>query len=446
MIVQGTTSVLSDNTKIYAAFERKRGKREPSGQADTPAAATYFEIHADSAEIGRNATLEQVSDMASGREPSDPEAGQIDAPQRLTVGIDKRVIGFHLGALLGPCVTTDANAWGFIQFEDQPSNNEKITIGGSDWTFTTGAAGSGKTKIAADLATTVATLATNLNASTDSEISTATYLAEGHRLIVTADASGVAGNAITLAVSDSRFGFASGANLAGGGLKKHVFSSGALAIPSVSLVTDQTDLDAAAGPRWKSVVGGRYSSMEIAVSDSGAATAVFNIMAINERAEASDPIDGFTKAVAWERFSHLQGGILVDDACACGVLENGTISYNNGLTADRTLCCPGSPDAGAIKDAQLGRAQLGFSARARYYSPEVTGPVEAGSPVKMYWALHDPNDGSRLEITMGRVYFPESARTYQAGSTVLQNIEGQPSKPAGAATMVVTLVNDVAGY
>ena len=91
-------------------------------------------------------------------------------------------------------------ATGVITFSSNPASGKTIVLNGVTWTFVTGTASGNQTKIGSNLSTTMSSLATNLNASTNSSIKIATYYPTSTALDITYDTAGTAGNAYTLAV------------------------------------------------------------------------------------------------------------------------------------------------------------------------------------------------------------------------------------------------------
>ena len=167
---------------------------------------------------------------------------------------------------------------------------------------------------------------------------------------------------------------------------------------------------------------------------------------MNERVLEADPVAGHTVAAPVERFSHLQGGILLNNDCVCGVVEGGQISYDNGLITERTLTCPADPNAGSISTPRAGSVTAGVTLNARYYDPNLAGSAEAGDRVPILYQFFDPADGSSLTFTFDEVTLPETTRNYNLGQSVVQNFNGTASRPPGGTAMKVELVNDVQAY
>lgn len=108
-------------------------------------------------------------------------------------------------------------AFGTIKFTAQPSNNDTVTIGGTAITFVTGTPGNNQVQIGAAVGNTVAALLALLQASSDANLSKATYTVDITGLIITVTfkVTGSTGNAFTLAIN-SAGNTVSGATLSGG--------------------------------------------------------------------------------------------------------------------------------------------------------------------------------------------------------------------------------------
>ena len=127
-------------------------------------------------------------------------------------------------------VTDDdgVRASGSFLFGSNPSNNDTITLNGTAVTFKTSGATGLQVNIGVDLATTLASLKTLLNASASTEVVKCTYdVTGGNTLTVTYKTVGTTGNSFTLAASAAT---RSGATLSGGEADGNLIaSSGAFA-------------------------------------------------------------------------------------------------------------------------------------------------------------------------------------------------------------------------
>ncbi len=106
-------------------------------------------------------------------------------------------------------------ASGTYTFTGNPANGRTIILDGVTWTFTTGTPSGTQTKIGANTAVTLSTLALNLNSSANSSISLASYTASATVLTITYKTTGTSGNSYTLAAG-TYGGSVSGATLSGG--------------------------------------------------------------------------------------------------------------------------------------------------------------------------------------------------------------------------------------
>ena len=96
---------------------------------------------------------------------------------------------------------TGTAATGTWTFASNPANNSTLTIGGSTWTFVTGAPVGNQTQIGASLSATLATLASQLNASTDVNVVKCTYTVTPTTLKATYKTADPAGGSFAMATN-----------------------------------------------------------------------------------------------------------------------------------------------------------------------------------------------------------------------------------------------------
>lgn len=107
-------------------------------------------------------------------------------------------------------------AVGSAAFSGQPTGGtDSITIGGTAVAFVTGTPSGNQVKVGVDLATTLQSLVTFLNASTDTNIVKANYSVVGSTLYIWFKTTGTTGNAFTLTKTSTAITL-SGATLSGG--------------------------------------------------------------------------------------------------------------------------------------------------------------------------------------------------------------------------------------
>lgn len=138
-------------------------------------------------------------------------------------GYDDIVIGGTYPALVygGPKTNAETYKRGTVDSGNitlnLPTDGQTITLNGTVWTFkNSGATGNQTNIVAGDLTATLAALAVNLNASTDTNIRLATYTSDATKLYVSYKLSGTYGT-YTLPAVSSPVSARSGATLTGGG-------------------------------------------------------------------------------------------------------------------------------------------------------------------------------------------------------------------------------------
>lgn len=118
--------------------------------------------------------------------------------------------------LVGDILGVDGEAQGTYTFTTNPMDTQTIILNGVTWTFVNSGATGTQTNIGASLNITLASLATNLNASSNTSINVATYtIFDDSILNIKYDTAGVVGNAYTLAAGTVG-GTVSSATLTGG--------------------------------------------------------------------------------------------------------------------------------------------------------------------------------------------------------------------------------------
>lgn len=96
---------------------------------------------------------------------------------------------------------TGSAAVGTITFSANPAPNSTITLGTTVWTFVSSGATGNQTNIGASLSATLAALASQLNASTDSQVSQCTYTVTPTVLTITYKTTAASGGNFALAAS-----------------------------------------------------------------------------------------------------------------------------------------------------------------------------------------------------------------------------------------------------
>ena len=215
-------------------------------------------------------------------------------------------------------------ATGFITFSSNPSDGDTITLNGVVWTFKTTPTTSTQTGIQLTLAGTMAQLVSDLNASANVNISTATYSTNGTVLSIVYDTPGVGGNGYTLAASVA---VRSGATLTGGatnGVGTVTVSTPGIftANPAGGLMTEASTSGGGSGASFQTAVFGPHA---ITVSNPGAYTAV----PANPVAQAfSDGIgQGATFTMVWAAVPAFSNGDWIAISGISGMTELNSNTY-----------------------------------------------------------------------------------------------------------------------
>ena len=275
-------------------------KRETAyGQA---AAGDYIRIPFNRCTLGSEQGLIDDPVLGQGRDPYAPLQDAIMDEGEIIVPVDPRYIGIWLTGLFGDPVSNTVAAAGYIDFAVNPSDQDTITLGGTIWTFVSGASSGDETQIQATATQTIDRLVADLNASADGNISDATYSrpAGTQRLLVTHDTAGTTGNALTLAASAA---MVSGPTLTGGG-HSHVFASGVL--PSYTIEVGHPQV-----PAYFRHTGVVFDSIALEFARSGAAAASIQCVARGETRFAASQ-GGTPMKLDFRRISQFQGSIRRD--------------------------------------------------------------------------------------------------------------------------------------
>lgn len=250
------------NARCYAKFETVYGTA-PSGN--------YNRLPFVSSNLGEEQGLIADDQLGQGREGFDPTLDVANNVGDHVVAVDARAFGNWLKLYFGdPTTVAHAPAAGSVTFSAQPAVNSTVTVNGIVFTAKASGATGAQFNIGVDLTTTLASLATVLNGSSDPAVTPATYSSDATKLIVTYDTNGLAGNAFTLAASNTSNATPSGATLTGG-TNAHTFTSGVSALPSMSIELAQPDV-----PSFGMNSGVRGNTLKIGLTRKGLLSATLS--------------------------------------------------------------------------------------------------------------------------------------------------------------------------
>ena len=416
------------NAILAGAFENLYGQPPVAGWAKLP-----FVSHNMGEERG------YVADdlLGYGREPLPPSQDVANNDGDVVVPVDLRNFGYWLKLAFGAPVSVDAgSASGTFTFSAQPANNSKVTVGGTDFTFTGGAPNGNQVQIGATLTATVTALAAALTASTVPAVMAATYAAAAGVLTITAKAAGPGGNAIAISAGAGSNAKASGATLAGGS-RTHTFTSGAQALTSLALEFGHPEV-----PSYGMNFGCRLNTLKIGLSRSGLLNATVNIVAKGETLAAA-PASGdpaALPALPIERFSQAMGEIK-RNGVQLGQVVSADFTYSNNLDKVETI----KPD-GRIEDADPGKVADTGSIVARFADTALLDQAAGGQPCELSfgWSI---GPGKSLLITKHSVFLPRAKRPVSGPTGVQATFPWHASAdPTLNRSVTIVLTNDVAGY
>lgn len=391
-------------------------------------------------EVSKAQPLIEEPLLGQGREPAAPARDAIDVTGPAVVPVDKRLIGYWLQLLLGaPAAGVATGSRGFVEFNSNPLNSENFVLDGSTWTFVTAAPTGNETQIGADLQATLDQLVIDLNASADGQIVAATYSRLGNRLVIIHDTPTSAGDTFTLVVTAPLDAVVSKATLYGGGLIKHVYTSGIATLPSMAFEQEHSDLEGGS-LRFVRPLGLKLESMEITRARAGSANASLQLVAQDE-VEGTATAGGTPTAPVIERFSQFNGSLLVDGVQVANVV-GGTLRLVNNLDV-----VPELREDGLIGGADGGIFGVNLSLTTRFSNNALKAAVAAQAAVNVHYGFVDKIDGAELDVELHEIHLPKPSRPVPGPAGIEVTYEGLGAKEATAGkSATVTLYNDVAGY
>jgi hypothetical protein len=313
-------------------------------------------------------------------------------------------------------------ARGSLTFSAQPANASTLSIGGTTWTFVSGAPSGNQTQIGATLADTLAQLAEDLNASVDANVVRGAYGCTATTLAVQLRAGGLRA---AFAISGT----------AGANATPTVATNLVLADELPSFTQESALPDAGA---FFVATGCKIGSAAFAWSRSGAAQATLQVAAQGE-AEFASTQAGTPTSLAVQRLSQFQGAI-TSGGSPIATLTAGSLTYSNNLDPVPTI-----RSDGRIDGYDEGVASATGTIEARFN--EVTtyrAAAAAGTPIQlsMGWS-RSAHEG--LSFDMPAVHLPVPKREISGPQGIQARYEFQAAL-SGDWMVEAVLRNDVAGY
>ena len=399
------------------------------GQA---AAGDYIRIPFNRCTLGSEQGLIDDPVLGQGRDQYAPLQDVIMDEGEIVLPVDPRYIGIWLTGLFGDPTSSPAAATGYIDFAVNPSDQDTITLDGTVWTFVSGSSTGDETQIQATATQTIDQLITDLNASTDGNISDATYSRPvgTQRLLVAHDTAGATGNAFALAASAA---MVSGSTLTGGGYS-HIFASGADGLPSYTVEVGHKQV-----PAYFQHDGVVFDSIALEFTRSGAAAATIQCVAQGEqRFNASQ--GGTPSKARLPPHQPVPGLDQPGRRVAVANLTAGSLTYANNLEKIETI-----RSDGLIDGADPTVAALTGTIEVRFADTTLIDLASNGTAVDLEFAYTIDN-GLSLTFEAHEVYLPKPKLTVEGPGGVQASFDFQGARNETAGRMLtVTLVNDLDG-
>ncbi len=421
------------NAIMALAFESAYG---------TPPGSGFKRVPFVSAALGEQQNLIESDLLGYGRDPQQPARDVINNDGDVVVPLDLRNFGYWLKLLFGaPTTTQGVAASGSFTFDDQPANNSTISIGGADWTFVSSAPSGDESLIGATLLESLTNAVIGLNKSATAALAAQSYSLNlaGNAIIVTSDTIGIGGNSVTLDASttpDSN-ATASGATLAAGsasGPYNHVFTSGALSLPSAAIEVGMPDV-----PSYGMNFGAMADKLAIQLQRSGLLNGTVSVIAQGETRGGSSGAGSPTEQVI-ERFTQFTGQIR-RDGVPLGNVVSGQFSYANGLDKVEVI----RPD-GRIAGADPAMLAVTGQVGVRFADTSLLDLAVAGTPIELIfeWSIAA---GKLLRFAVHNVNLPKPKLPITGPAGVQATFDWQASEhPILAKTCTATLINDLSAY
>lgn len=410
-------------TQLAAAFEAVYGLAPVTGYTRLPFASTT---------LGSAQPLLENELLGFGRDPLAPVKDAITVDGDLVVPICARSFGFWLKGAFGQPTSVAVAASGFIEFSENPSDGDTITLGGTTWTFVDSTPGANETEIQGTLIQTLDALVSALNLSADAEIEKATYSRPTgtERLVILFDTAGALGNAFTIAASGAT---ASGTRLTGGG-HTHTFQSGSWTLPSISIEKQLPQV-----PRFEMFTGCVVDQISWQMQRAGLLTSTVRLIAQGELAQESTQA-GSLADLALQRFGSFQGSIS-RNGVSLGNVVSTEITYGNNIDRIETI-----RDDGKIDGADPSMAMLQGRTEMRFADNTLLTQAINGEACEMTFAYALPG-GESLSFVAHAVYLPRPRVEIPGPQGVQVTFDWQAAlDPIVGRMCTVTLFNDVAAY
>lgn len=220
----------------------------------------------------------------------------------------------------------------------------------------------------------------------------------------------------------------------GTGPQTHVYGSGAMALPSLTVEVGMPEV-----PAFFLMGGVRFNSMALNFQRSGHANATFSTIGQGEDRNTTSQTD--TPAThAFKRFGQFQGQVKLDGAPLAN-LTGASLTYSNNLERIETIRSDGKIDG-----ADPTIAALTGAIEVRFADTALLDKATSGDPVALEFSYVISPD-EQLVIEAHEVYLPKPKRAISGPGGVQASFDWRAANNSVAGRMMtVTLTNDVESY
>ncbi|BDL40925.1 phage tail tube protein [Methylorubrum sp. GM97] len=219
-----------------------------------------------------------------------------------------------------------------------------------------------------------------------------------------------------------------------GGAQEHVFSSGAISLPSCTVEIGLPEV-----PSYGQNFGVRGNTMRVQMQRSGLLTATLGLIAQGEN-KLSASGAGTPAEASIERFSPFQGAV-TRAGVALASVTSADFTYSNQLEKVETI-----RGDGRIEDADPGMVMMSGSITTRFRDTTLLDQATAGDPVALTFGWVTDADRS-LVFEVPAVYLPRAKTPVTGPNGVQATFNWQAAKDSvSGKTVIATLRNNVTTY
>ena len=417
------------NALMNAAFETTAYGTVPSSGSN------WYRTPFRNSDLGETQNTLENDVLGLGRDAQAPIFDVVDNIGKVSLPLDLRNIGLWLKGLLGQPTTTAAtgSASGTFTFNAQPAANSTVTINGVTVTFVASGATGAQVNIGASVTATVAALQTYLAAATGA-LAAQTYSASGSVLTVTAGTAGTAANSTAIAVSASANATLSAATLLGG-CNTSVFTSGAIALPSLSVEVGYPDL---ATPVWAVNYGVLVDKISLKLQRGGLLSADLDLIAQGETIANAPAAGTSPTTLVSQRFAMATSYVNLNGT-AIGALVDAEFMFANNLAKLEVI-----RNDGRIGGADPGITTVEGTLKIRFQDQTLLNYAQnqTSAQINFGWVI---GNGRSIDFQINNAYFPKAKRPVTGPGGIEVSFPIKAGASSGNS-MVVTLKNDVASY